>query len=68
MEFLKNAQARPEKLGWRPADEARYRNIKLEDIQALAKRYLKRENAICMLVKPRLGGEKKKSTEEDKKN
>ena len=61
MEFLKNAQARPEKLRWRPADEARYRNIKLRDIQALAKRYLKRENAICMLVKPRLGvGEKRR--------
>ena len=57
MEFLKNAQARPEKLKWRPSDEARYRNIKLKDIQALAKRYLKRENAICMLVKPKLGGE-----------
>ena len=68
MEFLKNAQARPEKLDWRPADEARYRNIKLGDIQELAKLYLKRENAICMLVKPKLGGEKKKSTEEDKEN
>lgn len=68
MEFLKNAQARPEKLRWRPADEARYRNIKLKDIQALAKRYLKRENAICVLVKPRLGEEGKKSTEGDKGN
>ena len=56
MEFLKNAQARPEKLKWRPSDEARYRNIKLGDIQALAERYLQRSNAICMLVKPRLGG------------
>ena len=64
MEFLKNAQARPEKLKWRPADEARYRNIKLRDIQALAKRYLKRENAICMLVKPRLGKGEKKVEEE----
>ena len=64
MEFLKNAQARPEKLKWRPSDEARYRNIKLRDVQALAKRYLKRENAICMLVKPRLGGEEKKAVEE----
>ena len=64
MEFLKNAQAHPEKLKWRPANEARYRNIKLRDIQALAKRYLKQENAICMLVKPRLGGEEKKAGEE----
>ena len=64
MEFLKNAQARPEKLKWHPSDEARYRNIKPKDIQALAKRYLKRENAVCMLVKPRLGGEEKKAEEE----
>ena len=63
MEFLKNVQARPEKLKWRPAEETRYRNIKLRDIQALAKRYLKRENAICMLVKPRLGGEEDKGNE-----
>lgn len=63
MEFLKNAQARPKKLSWRPADEARYRNIKLKDIQALARRYLKRSNVICMLVKPKLGKREKKVEE-----
>ena len=68
IEFLKNAQARPEKLKWRPENEARYRNIKLGDIQALAKRYLQRSNAICMLVKPRLGKkEEVKATKKESK-
>ena len=54
MEWLKNAQARPEKLKWRLADEVRYKKIKIKDIQSLAKRYLQRSSAICMLVKPTL--------------
>ena len=69
MEFLKNAQARPEKLKWRPANTARYSKIKINDIRKLAEQYLKRSNAICMLVKPTLeqkGEAKEEGKEQDK--
>ena len=51
-EWLRNNQSRPEVLKWNLHRDDSYRSIQVKDLNAFAKKYLRRSSAIGCLLKP----------------
>ena len=53
MDWIRNFQQYPEKQVWNLENEKPYLNLTVEDVNAIAKKYLQRKSAICTQIKPK---------------
>jgi zinc protease len=52
MDWLKNLQQYPEKQTWDIGEESLYSKLTLTEVNTIAKKYLRRNTAICVQIKP----------------